>query len=798
MSKPISKPISRPISRPISKPWLAVLATLCLSLGCEEDQTIQASSAIQRRPEVSSYTRPGQRGFEEMTTGDSTGRARFCDEIEATKQVAELVEKPIIPDVSVGGVPLWTAEAEPVVADDLIGRPEDGKLCDPAGRYANAFVFGPLNEIIVIFDEQTRLVQDIQVNSAYRGTLTGKVKHGDTTEEVFIRTRDRVRIGGTGPNGGRELNEYASSAQQAGRPNSWLNYQNITVIYGMIRQTFFGAEPLAPGYDCVAERRCDVIYSGSDENTPQQTLVVFQDSGVTLVFSPEGHVLNVVASPVRKATFELAAVVSFGGGAPDQPPALTPVLQSALVPSCIIDLASQLRWADFRSRCLPDQVRELARANYKVHGQRDAVSVEFDSVTFDFLRGAPNAPVFEDGEAPADDDRLYSLTYTRTLPAISQQFVAQDLAARYAGRLRAHLAASLTPEAAESHPFRNFEVPLPPAEGPGALSTRPQRIGALEVLDETGMPVSWVDGVKAAVHDSYSRLSPADRAAVDPSALKDVALTDPFVGAVMSAFSFGKSDEASAFTVFQTTDNERWSIGFSHFLVDGVPHRLIVQYSLFFGAVTAVTIERGQSPVDDIFSKLTAAGAAQGLPVGPYYDLRLASPRFAWNPFRLGGTGIVVHQADQRLNTVSVELATPEGPRALVVPGSRIEDRAGYLRPLRGERQEFVPAHSVALAGKETTLVFHVLPDGKIGRVQQRRFKANLSLCPGLPLAYGDNVRTAIDAWHALAGDSVYQNCELVFHYSEDGRVLTGVSSLATRTQFSTVAERAVDVAIWQ
>jgi hypothetical protein len=773
----------------MSTKLLATLAVLLLVSACESADAIQTQNAIKKTPESPRYTLPGQRGFEEMTSGDSADRARFCDEAEATDQVASMIEEPIIPDVSVGGVPLWGENGEPILSDDLLGSPDDGKFCDPGVKAANAFGYGPLNEIIVFFDQETRLVEDIQVNAAYRGVLTGKVKHDGKTEEVFIRTRDKVRIGGTGDRGGRELTEYSSSAQQANRTSSWLNHRNITLIYSMIRQTFFDGEELASNYDCVAERRCDVIYNSSDEESPQQTLVVFQDSGVTLVFSPEGQVIYVIASPVRKATFELTGAVSLGDGA-----VVAPVLQSGSLDGCVIDLGTLTTWGDFKSRCIVDDGRELARANYDVHTQRDGVTVEFDGVSLDFMRKTSEAPVFEDGEPPNDSDKLYSLTYTRSFPAASAQFVALNLALEYVARLKEHLAAHLSPMTPPEHPFANFEIAIPD------LSTTPQRLGELEFIGESGEPESFVAAVVAAIRETYANLPDEQKAMVDPAGVTELALIEPFVGTVMSALSFGQSDRPDAFTVFQSTDNARWSIGMSHFLQSGTAYRLTVQYSLYFGAVTAVTIERGTSEVDELFSAVAQAAVAQGLTQSPYFDARLSSSRLIWNPYRLGGEGITVGEADRKNDMLSVKLENMAsgGQLELKVPGARIEDRAGFLRPLRGQRSEFVPSHQVALAGKETILIFHVMPDGTIGRVQQNQFKAPMALCPGLRLGYGDDVRAWVDAWHAAVGDSAYQNCELVFHTSPDGHVLSGVSSLANKIEFGTVAGRAVNVAVWR
>lgn len=775
--------------------WLAAL-TLVLVFACEDADSIQQTSAIETNPESPTYTRPGSRSFDQVTEGDSTDRARFCDEAEATEQVAKMIEEPIIPDVSVGGVPLRGPTGDPMEADELLGRPEDGKFCDPGGRYANGFTFGPLQEIAVIFNEETRLVESIQVNSAYRGTLQGEVEHEGKREDVLIRTREKIRIGG------RELGEYASSAQQASRRNSWLNHQNITLVYAMIRQTFFQGEPLEPGFNCVAERRCDVIYRSPDEETPQTTTLVFQDSGVTVQLSPEGQVLYVVASPVRKATFELGGVVSLGEPAAAPPPdapegavaigTVAPVLQSAVVEGCTIDLGADMTWGEFRTKCMPEGAeRELARASYDVYAQRDAVSVAFDAVMLSFLRPTSTEPVFEDGEPPADSDKLFSVQYVRGFPAPSVQFVAARLAADYAARLQAHLAASLPPDAPPEHPFAALEIPVPPD-----LSTEPQRIGPLSFIGESGAPQSWIAWVVAAVQELYASLPEEQRALVAPGAVTDVALINPFVASVLSAFSFGRSDDAASFTVFQTTDNARWAVGISHFKQNNTSYRLIVEYSLFFGAVTAVTVQRGESEVDSVFSALAAAS---GVPDVTYYDLRLAGPMATWNPYRLGGDGILVGEPNRKNGTLSVQLARPEGgPLMLSVPGALMSDRAGYSVPLRGEREEFVAAHSVSLGGKETSLLFHVLPDGTIGRMQQGRFKGAYSLCPGLAIGFGDDVRAAISGWQAALGDANYQNCELVFHYTQDGNVLTGVSSISNRIQFETVAERATSVAMWR
>jgi hypothetical protein len=782
----------------MQKSSLALGALLALAVsGCEDGPT-RIYTPLDTDPPLQSgdgWTQPGRRDFDGFTEGDSAGRARFCDEAQATALIGDIVDEPIIPDVSLGRIPLWSPDGQPLHADALLGLPSDGKFCDATESYADAFVWGPTSEIIVFFNQETRLVEGVMAYQSYLGLMRGSVTIGETTEEIVVQPRERVTVGGV------ELDEYASRSDEGARARSWLNHRNVTKLYGMIRQTFFGDEPLPAGYDCIAEQRCDVIYTASDESVPQDTFIDIPDSGVQLRFTPDGHLIFVFLSPVRKADFELFGELSFG------PPGrleVAPRYDSGSVDGCNIDLGARdtMSWADFQARCVTAE-RTLSRASYDVYTQRDAVTVGFDGITLGFLRRTSESGVFHDGERPAETDRLFSIEFTRSLSATVPQFVPRTLAEDYAERLAAHLAASLDPSARMDHPFASFALPVDPG-----LSEEPQRIGEILYITEAGEESSWVPDALAYVRSAYDAMSPEERAVVDADALSDVALLEPFVAAVMSAFSFGISDDPASFQAFQTTDDERWVIGFGSFVQGGEPYRLIVQYSLNFGAITAISVERGESEVDAVFSRVNrSVWEALGAPAPSYYDMRIAAEAIEMNPLRLGGTGIEVGDVDRTLATLDVTLVLGEGDGdrvELTVPGTALEDRAGFLRQLRGQRYEFVPAHAVTLYGKETIQVFHVLEDGTIGRIEQRVFKGSQVLCIGpsreqhLRVRFGTDVRDEVEAWRARVGDDVYSTCELVFNYSPDGHVLNGVASLTNRVELMTVAGRATTIAVWR
>ena len=95
-------------------------------------------------------------------------------------------------------------------------------------------------------------------------------------------------------------------------------------------------------------------------------------------------------------------------------------------------------------------------------------------------------------------------------------------------------------------------------------------------------------------------------------------------------------------------------------------------------------------------------------------------------------------------------------------------------------------------------MCFLIEPDGTIGRVVQPTFKGQMSLCGGLDISYGDNVREQLMAWEQAMGPEAYRDCEVVFNYSENGNVLDSVVSLRNRVSFTTIDGRAVTAAIWR
>lgn len=760
--------------------YLCVLAAY-LHLACSSAEPTPAVEPVLPAP----YTEPGSRGFDASTSGDHASQAQFCDELERSAHIESMVSAPIVPNRSVGAIPLWDNAGQPSAVDSLVGLPSEGKHCNPTAESSQQMAWGPLGEVLVSFDPETRLLERIRVNHAYEGTLEGEVTHQGSPMAVRLRTGERVQLGTA------ELDEYTGSSTEAQRSQAWLNHRNLTAIYGMIRESFFADEALPAEFDCVAARRCDVLYANADESQPQASLVVFQDAGVTVGFGQEGHVTSITLVPTRRGVFELdgtLTTVSRGS--------LSPSFASATMPDCVLNLAAASTFAQFKQQCIgenSDDDPQLKRAAYRVYPQRDAVSVQFQGIHLGFESSNSNGSPYVDGQAPADTDRLFAWSTTRQLSAPLDVFVPASLAQDYRIRLQAHLRSALDNQASSAHPLAAFELVLPPQ-----LASVAQPLGALYIDDPPTPTGNLLTMASDQVQAAFDALTATEQGQVARHALTDVALVQPFVDAVLAALTGQQSDDASAFKAFTTTDNGRWCVGHARVVQDGEPLRYTVQYNLLYNAVTAISIERGRNAIDGLFNAAQTAGL--GEPTTALYDFRWSMPGQDVNPLALGNAGPTLLDTTSKADLLQVAFPIAGSAQYLQlwVPGTPLTERSGYNRQIGGDRYEFVPAHRLQLSGRDTSQSLYMVADGTIGRIEQQLYHGAPELCPGLAVAHGTHLREAITRWQATVDSQTYQECDLRFNYSSDGELVRSVASLANRIAISTTADKATGVAIWR
>lgn len=833
---------------------LALLAglssTAFVGLGCE-DGPEQIFSPNEGDPAAqngldhpTAYTPPGTKTFEtDEANRDETGRGRFCSVGKNEELIKWMVKQPIIPNESIGGVPMWTPDNRPMPADELL---QTGEWCDP-DIYADGFVWGPVQEVVFLFDQETRLIVQELALTQYQGALEGEytgLKEDGTMGKVPVRLALRSRMTVEG----HELDQYAARGEEATMPRAWSNPKNVNALYRMVRETFFGDEPFPEEFNCADAKVCDVIFLSD-----KVTRIDLTDSGMIIIFAKDGTLTAMSTFPVRVAPFERETAVSMGTET-----AYAPKFESINRPECKISLFDDLNYGDFSERCVgtgENSDKVLQRAGFNVHGQRDGVDVEFNGATFTFKRDmrAAGAKVLTDGEHPAASDSLRGFSFSRNLSAPVAEFRPRTLAQLFKSKLeqRIHEAvdapavgggegpdagAPVSPDAtipatpdaalapapdggviapspdagepapppvAVSHPFQAWTLTIPndlltdEADAPRAIDQITYR--------KSGATRDWLGDVVAKVRADYAALSPEQMAQVDPRIIDAPWILEAFTDAVLEVFSHGHVNDELAVKRFFNTDDKRWSVGYGNFFIDGVPVRLVVQFSLNFDALTYVGTTKGFSTFDEIFSSWNERVREEPL-VGeksPYYGIDLSRVDTAKNYLALGAKGIEVTGYDRKLNTLDVNVYEATGDDgsnkvSLKVTGYPIEDRNGYLKQIRGQRWEFVPASLVQLNGSESGMLFWIEADGQIGRIAEGNYKHPIDLCPGLSIAYGDDVRAKVDAFVATKGQAAWQACDIVFNYSVNGNVLDEVASLTNQTSFYVSNGRAIQANIWR
>lgn len=843
---------------------LALLAGLSTTsvvagFGCEDgpDQVFTPNTgdpASQNGLDPSqSFTPEGTKTFDaDEENRDDTGRGKFCSVQENDELIKEMVKKPIIPNESIGGVPMWTPDNRPMHADELLG---EGAWCDP-DIYADGFVWGPLQEVVFLFDQETRLVVQELALTQYQGALEGEytgVNAEGATAKIPVRLtlRDRMTVDG------QELDQYAAQGEEEAAPRAWVNPKNVNALYKMVRETFFGDEPFAEDFSCLDAKVCDVIFLAD-----KVTRVDITDSGLIVVFQPEGQIVAMSVFPVRVAPFEAETAVNMGEGAN-----FGPVFASVNRPDCQISMLDTLDYGDFRERCIgtgENSEKTLQRANFNVHGQRDGVDVEFNGATFTFKRDmdAGSAKVFKDGERPVDGDELRGFSWSRNLSAPVAEFRPRTLARLFKSKLEQRIreavdapaigggegadgglgatdamlppvqddaslpiesdaasvpvqtdastepapvpdAAVEEPVVAPAHPFLAWELDLPrdleedEADEPRAIEQITYKKGNTQR--------DWLADVVTGVRADFNALSPVQQAQVDPRVIEATWLLETFTDSVIETFTHGHVNDDLAVKRFFNTDDKRWSVGYANFILDGVPYRVVVQFSLNFDALTYVGVTKGYTAVDRIYNSWNER-AREKPALGeksPYYGIDLAKLDPAKNNLALGASGITVKGFDRKLNTLDIEVYEAVGDEgatkhSYTVAGDPIEDRNGYLKQIRGQRWEFVPANVVSLNGAETSMLFWVEANGKIGRISEGGFKQAVELCPGLSIRFGDDVREKVEAFVDTKGEAAWRACDIVYNYSINGNVLDEVVSLTNQVSFYTSNGRATQANIWR
>ena len=119
----------------------------------------------------------GEQKFEYTSSGkvDGNKTTKICEADELAKRWAKMVKEPIIPNKGAGGLDLKGKNWAGLTIDDA-----QQTLCQAVAYDSTLYYWGDNNELIAIFNAETRLIDYLVVLPGYEGTI----KAGDWVVEL--------------------------------------------------------------------------------------------------------------------------------------------------------------------------------------------------------------------------------------------------------------------------------------------------------------------------------------------------------------------------------------------------------------------------------------------------------------------------------------------------------------------------------------------------------------------------------------------------------------------------------------
>jgi hypothetical protein len=295
------------------------------------------------------------------------------EEIAATQTV--MVKEPIIPMVGAGGLDMTGGEDWNGLTVDEAQSPD--MLCQ-ALYYSDDLVgWGDYYELLAIFDEQTREINDIITRSGYQGTI-------DAGEFVFEMNEPIMK-------GGAPLDKVDGMELD---PRTDANL--LAMDRAFLKAFRKGID--ADQTNCIEAGSCYLLMSGT------QPLLVFTSVGLYMLLEPTQHRIAQMEislkRPFRLAMGEAKVEVLDGGGFE---PSIKGV-KAAGIEDCLIEWGT--KWSHIESKCLGGD--PIKMANITPWGNNQYIYTSLGGVTL-YFESEGKAYTLED-EAPGPDDTVAILS----------------------------------------------------------------------------------------------------------------------------------------------------------------------------------------------------------------------------------------------------------------------------------------------------------------------------------------------------------------------------------------------------
>lgn len=662
------------------------------------------------------YLAEGLQPFEFKTSGKQEGTAKICEGDEQKARWSKMIKEPILPTVGAGGLDL---RGEPQWSGLTIDQAQQ-QLCQVTLLDSNLGCWGDNCELVVFFDEKTRLILALVPYIGYEGKLVAG--------EYEVSVNNPIQLGG------KKLGNPLSDAS--------MRALNIALLKA------FRPEMQNPeSRDCIAANSCTA------EVYKTYKALRFLDLSMSIILEPQSDRVTQMGIQLKRAFAFGSADVTFGTGGTVA--GLAPMPKIPYSGSCSPTLGST--WDHVAKNCIGADQPEKAQT--QADGSGELVVVDMGGLGLYLTRPSLKADaIFPDDVKPEAADQIAAMGFFGSyeggfkLPqgAVLTRFFASvvpevsKLVPELAGAQGDALAAALAqikplgdPERVKLGAQKIEECPAGGACQQGTLIARTRQL-VLDAVQAAGVPIP--DRVK------------------DPNFLVEL-----YLGALMATFNDDKLPTPAELRFFPADDSAE--ILYAVFVRQLNGQRYAVRTAYEHVTDQLIYLFFKQGPMRPEAALWKDAELQQ-------FDGKAGDGKFRlWNLARSPRLGLATQIKrtqdfpDLRMATISLKLGGLA--EDVLVSYNAQNTISGFGIPVKGQRDTFVPAAFYGFSGNVIAAGVWA-QDNIVRAVYSSAFYDKLDFC-GVKVGLWDEADAFLKRLPA--------DCDKIVGFSENGKVLSSISA---------------------
>lgn len=702
-------------------------------LGCEEgpDQIFRPlpeglDRIVLNGLKPGGYQADGQQPFEFKTSGKQEGTAKLCEGDEQKERWSKMIKEPIIPTVGAGGLDL---RGEPVWSGMTVDDAQQ-QLCQMSLLDSNLGCWGDNCELIVVFDEKTRLILALVPYLGYEGKITA----GD----YVVGINSAIQV-----NGKKLVNPLSDDSLRA---------LNVALL-----KAFRPEMQNAESRDCIKANSCVA------EVYKTYKALRFLDLSMTIILEPEADRVTQIGVQLKRAFAFGSADVTFPAAATG---GLAPMPKIAYSGPCAPTLGSP--WSQISGACMGQDKPEKAQT--QADGSGEVITVDMGGLGLYLTRPslAKNA-IFPDDVKPEAADEIAAMGF---FGSYEGGFVLPQ------GVMLQRYTAALVPAVVQLVP--ELGQAMGPVPGDPASQTHAEALAAKLAKI---VPIGDPDRVKLGAQkvedcnvagpcEQTTIITRTRQLALDAVTAAGVAiperLKDPnffvelYLGALMATFNDDLFPTPAELRFFPADDSAEQLYAVFTRELNGERYAVRTAYEHVTDQLIYLFFKQAPMRTEKILWQDASLKQFDGKPGDGKFRL--------WNLARSPRLGLAnkiqrtADYPDLRKATIAISMGTTQ--EEVLVSYNAENSLSGFGIPVKGQRDVFVPASYYGFTGNVIAAGIWATT-GIVRAVYSSAFYDKLDFC-GVKVGLWDEADAFLK--------QLPPDCEKIVGFSENGKVLTSIS----------------------